>query len=81
MVVQKPVVVLTIIKLNVFVFFLWMFFGYANPLMTNTFAYFTNPSHGIYFPGSAFLLGAVFMIASTAVAYFSLHKQMRLAKL
>lgn len=37
MVVQKPVVVLTIIKLNVFVFFLWMFFGYANPLMTNTF--------------------------------------------
>lgn len=51
------------------------------PLMTNTFAYFTNPSHGIYFPGSAFLLGAVFMIASTGVAYFSLHKHMNLAKL
>jgi len=51
------------------------------PLMTNTFAYFTHPSHGVYFPGSAFLLGAVFMIASTAVAYFSLHKHMNLAKL
>lgn len=50
------------------------------PLMTNTFAYFTNPAHTVYFPGSAFLLGAVFMIASTAIAYFSLHKQMRLAK-
>ncbi len=51
------------------------------PLMTNTFAYFTHPSNGVYFPGSAFLLGAVFMIASTAVAYFSLHKHMNLAKL
>ncbi len=45
------------------------------PLMTNTFAYFTDKSQGLYFPGSAFLLGAVFMIASTAVAYFSLHKK------
>lgn len=45
------------------------------PLMTNTFAYFTDPLHGLYFPGAAFLLGAVFMIASTAVAYFSLHKK------
>jgi MFS transporter, DHA1 family, tetracycline resistance protein len=45
------------------------------PLMTNTFAYFTNPSNEFYFPGSAFLLGAVFMIASTAVAYFSLHNK------
>lgn len=50
------------------------------PLMTNTFAYFTNPAQAVYFPGSAFLLGAVFMIASTAIAYFTLHKQMRLAK-
>ena len=37
MIVRRPVVVITIIKLNIFVFFLWMLFGPANPLMTNTF--------------------------------------------
>lgn len=34
---QKPVVVLTIIKLNLFVFFLWVVFGPFNPMMKDTF--------------------------------------------
>lgn len=42
-------------------------------LMTNTFAYFTNKTHSIYFPGAPFLLGAIFMLASSAVAYYTLH--------
>ena len=37
MIVQKPVIVLSIIKLNVFVFFLWMILGPANSFMTHTF--------------------------------------------
>lgn len=43
------------------------------PLMTNTFAFFTGNSAPFYFPGSAFLLGAIFMIASAGVAYYVLH--------
>lgn len=42
-------------------------------LMTNTFAYFTGKNAPIYFPGSSFLLGAVLMVASAAIAYYSLH--------
>lgn len=38
-------------------------------VMTNLFAYFTNPKHGIYFPGASFLLGAVFMLFSAFIAY------------
>lgn len=34
---QKPVVVLTIIKLNIIVFFLWMLLGVHNPVMNGTF--------------------------------------------
>lgn len=37
MVVHRPVIVLTIIKLNIFVFFLWLLLGLYNPLMTSTF--------------------------------------------
>lgn len=37
MIVRRPAVVLTIIKLNIFVFFLWMFLGPGNPLMMDTF--------------------------------------------
>jgi DHA1 family tetracycline resistance protein-like MFS transporter len=41
-------------------------------LMTNTFAYFTRPEAIVYFPGAAFLLGAVFALASLIVALKSL---------
>jgi DHA1 family tetracycline resistance protein-like MFS transporter len=44
-------------------------------LMTNTFAYFTNKANSIYFPGAPFLLGAIFMLASSVVAYYTLHKK------
>ena len=39
------------------------------PMMTNLFAYFTSPGAPIHFSGAAFLLGAVFMLASAIVAY------------
>ena len=42
-------------------------------MMTNTFAYFTGKNAPIYFPGSSFLLGAILIIASTTIAYYSLH--------
>jgi DHA1 family tetracycline resistance protein-like MFS transporter len=42
------------------------------PLMTNVFSYFTGKSAPVYFPGSAFLVGTVFMAASALVAYFAL---------
>jgi DHA1 family tetracycline resistance protein-like MFS transporter len=42
-------------------------------LMTNTFAYFTSKSAPVYFPGSSFLLGAILIIASAFIAYYSLH--------
>jgi DHA1 family tetracycline resistance protein-like MFS transporter len=42
----------------------------AGPLiMTSLFAYFTKPGNPIYFPGASFLMGAVFMIISAAIAY------------
>ncbi|MDX2046350.1 MAG: TCR/Tet family MFS transporter [Chitinophagaceae bacterium] len=43
------------------------------PLMTNVFSYFTGKSAPVYFPGSAFLVGTVFMMASALVAYFVLR--------
>lgn len=49
-------------------------------LMTNTFAYFTSKGAPVYFPGSSFFLGFIFMLASAIVAYYALHKQMRTAK-
>jgi DHA1 family tetracycline resistance protein-like MFS transporter len=49
-------------------------------LMTNVFAYFTGANAPFYFPGSAFLVGGVFMIASVVIAYVALHKNMRDAK-
>ncbi len=42
-------------------------------MMTNLFAYFTAPNAPIYFPGAAFLLGAVFMALSLLWAYKELH--------
>ncbi len=49
-------------------------------LMTNVFAYFTGSNAPVYFPGSAFLVGGVFMIASVVIAYVALHKNMRAEK-
>lgn len=44
------------------------------PLMTTIFAKFTQPSAPIVFPGAPFILGAVFVLVSTWLAYKSLHK-------
>jgi len=44
------------------------------PLMTGLFAFFTGPSAPFHFSGAAFLLGAIFMLASTLIAYRALHK-------
>jgi DHA1 family tetracycline resistance protein-like MFS transporter len=44
-------------------------------LMTNVFSYFTGKSAPFYFPGSAFLVGSVFMIASAVIAYLSLRNR------
>ncbi len=44
-------------------------------IMTSLFAYFTKPSNPIYFPGSSFLLGAVFMVISAVIAYFVLRTE------
>lgn len=49
-------------------------------MMTNIFAYFTSKRAPVYFPGSSFFLGFLFMLASAIVAYYALHKQMRTAK-
>lgn len=50
-------------------------------LMTNVFSYFTSKSAPVYFPGSAFFLGFLFMLSSAIVAYYALHKQIRTAKM
>lgn len=42
-------------------------------VMTNLFAYFTHKEAPAYFPGAAFFLGALLMIASTYYAYKALH--------
>ncbi len=38
-------------------------------IMTGLFSYFTNPKHGVYFPGVSFLMGAVLMLLSAIIAY------------
>lgn len=43
------------------------------PLMTNTFAYFTEKAHHVYLPGAPFFLGSAFMLVSALLAYRSLH--------
>ncbi len=42
-------------------------------VMTNLFAFFTAPGAPVYFPGSAFLLGAILMLGSALWAYFALR--------
>ena len=45
------------------------------PMMTNLFAYFTKPTAPVYFPGSAFLLGAILMMGSAIWAYMALKEE------
>jgi DHA1 family tetracycline resistance protein-like MFS transporter len=45
------------------------------PLMTNLFAYFTQPSAPIQFAGAPFLLGSLLMAGSTLIAYFTLQRR------
>jgi DHA1 family tetracycline resistance protein-like MFS transporter len=49
-------------------------------LMTNVFSYFTSKNAPFYYPGSAFLVGSVFMIASAVIAYNALHGKLKTAK-
>jgi DHA1 family tetracycline resistance protein-like MFS transporter len=42
-------------------------------LMTNVFSYFTAKTAPFYYPGSAFLLGSLFMIVSALIAYYAMH--------
>lgn len=45
------------------------------PLMTNLFAYFTSSSAPVQFAGAPFLLGALLMVGSSVIAYFTLHRR------
>ncbi|MDF2517036.1 MAG: transporter [Sphingobacterium sp.] len=46
-------------------------------LMTQTFYYFSHKKAPIYFPGSAFILGALLMLFSLLLAYYYLHYRKR----
>src|SRR4028119_831833 len=43
------------------------------PLMTNLFAYFTQPSAPVKFAGAPFLLGSLLMLVSAVISYYALH--------
>lgn len=43
-------------------------------IMTNLFAYFTNPAHPVYFPGAPFILAAVLTLAGLFICTASLKK-------
>ncbi len=45
------------------------------PLMTNLFAYFTQPAAPVYFAGAPFLLGALLMTGSSVIAYYTLRQR------
>lgn len=49
------------------------------PLMTGLFSYFTSPAAPVHFSGAAFLLGALFMLASAGIAYRALHPGRKVA--
>lgn len=49
-------------------------------LMTNLFAYFTGKNAPFYFPGSAFFLGFIFMLASAIWAYYVLRAEKTVGK-
>jgi DHA1 family tetracycline resistance protein-like MFS transporter len=46
-------------------------------LMSYVFSYFTKKTATVYFPGAAFLLGAVLMLASAIIAYLILKEERR----
>ena len=48
-------------------------------IMTNLFKYFTEKKAPFYFPGISFFLGAILILASTFIAYFTLRKGHHLA--
>jgi DHA1 family tetracycline resistance protein-like MFS transporter len=43
-------------------------------IMTNLFAYFTNPKHNLYFPGAPFIAGAVLTVVGLMICAKSLKK-------
>lgn len=49
-------------------------------VMTNLFAYFTGKNAPFYFPGSAFFLGFIFMLASAIWAYYVLRAEKTVGK-
>ena len=49
------------------------------PLMNNLFYFFTKPKAPVYFPGVSFLLGAVLMLASALLAYYTLRGEKTVA--
>ena len=44
-------------------------------IMTNLFAYFTNPKRSIWFPGAPFVLGSIMLLISAFVAYRVLYSE------
>ena len=46
-------------------------------VMTFLFSYFTKPNTPLYFPGAPFLLGALLMLGSALIAYFTLRGRTR----
>lgn len=50
------------------------------PLMTNLFSWFTRPQATIRFPGAPFLMAAVLVLASSILAYKSLHDTIKLQR-
>lgn len=49
------------------------------PLMTNTFAHFTQKSAPVYLPGAPFFLASFLMLVSAVLAYRSLHPSRQVA--
>lgn len=49
-------------------------------VMTSLFSYFTRPNTPVHFSGAAFLLGAILMLASAAVAYVVLKREKKTFK-
>jgi DHA1 family tetracycline resistance protein-like MFS transporter len=47
------------------------------PVMTNLFAYFTQPQAPVQFAGAPFLLGSLLMVTSSVIAYQTLHGRRR----
>jgi DHA1 family tetracycline resistance protein-like MFS transporter len=45
------------------------------PLMNNLFKFFTTQKAPVHFPGAPFLLGAIFMLGSSLVAWLTLKKE------